>query len=452
MSSKSKSVEMNFDGLVGPTHNYAGLSRGNIASAKHKGQAANPRAAALQGLAKMRRLMALGIPQAVLPPQERPYVPGLRALGFTGSDALVLETAFAHSPALVANYSSASSMWTANAATVTPGADSADGRVHFTPANLTAMPHRALEDMQTQRALSMIFNDVNHFAVHAPLAHTALLGDEGAANHNRLCGAHGEAGLELFIYGRDALGEKTDLKFPGRQTLQASEAVARSHGLKAANALFHPQNPVAINAGAFHNDVVCVSNGPVLFFHEQAFADVAALETALMAKSKPLGFTPQFIMADANSVPLGDVISSYLFNSQLVTLPSGEMALILPSQVEETLSTKAFVDGVLAGDNPIAQAHYLNLRQSMANGGGPACLRLRVVLGSAQQAALHAGVVMTPAKIYELENWVKIHYRDRVELEDLGDAKFLTETRDALDGLTKLLDLPNLYDFQRTAP
>ena len=451
MSSAPNSVEMNFDGLVGPTHNYAGLSRGNIASAKHKGQMANPRAAALQGLAKMRKLMELGIPQAVLPPQERPFVPGLRALGFIGSDAVVLESAFAHSPALVANYSSASSMWTANAATVTPGAESGDGRVHFTPANLTAMPHRALEDGQTQRALSMIFNDATHFAVHAPLAHTSLLGDEGAANHNRFCASHGEAGLELFVYGRDALGEKTDLKFPGRQTLQASQAVARTHGLNETNAIFHPQNPAAINAGAFHNDVVCVSNGPVLFFHEQAFADVAALETDIIAKAEALGFTPHFIMAAAKSVPLGDVISSYLFNSQLVTLPSGEMALILPSQVEETQSTKNFVESVLAGDNPISQAHYLDLRQSMANGGGPACLRLRVLLDSAQQAAVHEGAVMTPAKIAALENWVKAHYRDRLALEDLGDAIFLAETRAALDALTKLLDLPNLYDFQRTA-
>lgn len=451
MSASPNTVEMNFDGLVGPTHNYAGLSHGNIASSKHKGQIANPQAAALQGLAKMRKLLTLGIPQAVLPPQERPFVPGLRALGFSGSDALVLETAFAQSPVLVANYSSASSMWTANAATVTPSVDSGDGRVHFTPANLTAMPHRALEDTQTQKTLSMIFQEAAHFAVHAPLAHTSILGDEGAANHNRLCASHGEAGLELFIYGRDALGSKTDLKFPGRQTLQASKAVARLHDLSGGNRLFYPQNPTAINAGAFHNDVVCVSNGPVLFFHETAFEDVAGLKAAITAKADALGFAPQFIMAEEKHVPLSDVITSYLFNSQLVTLPSGKMALILPSQVQDTASTKAFVDSVLAGDNPISQAHSLDLRQSMANGGGPACLRLRVVLTAEQRSAVHPGVIMDFAKIEKLEVWVKTHYRDRLTLQDLGDAKFLDETRGALDALTKLLDLPNLYDFQRTA-
>ncbi|MEP4052570.1 MAG: N-succinylarginine dihydrolase [Litorimonas sp.] len=444
------SVEMNFDGLVGPSHNYAGLSYGNIASSKHKGKAANPRAAALQGLAKMRRLIDLGIPQAILPPQERPFVPGLRALGFGGTDAQVLETVFAQSRALVANYCSASSMWTANAATVTPGADSRDGRVHFTPANLTAMPHRALEDRQTHRALSMIFADDAHFAVHAPLAHTPLLGDEGAANHNRLSARHGDAGVEIFIYGRDALGSKTDLKFPGRQTLQASESVARLHGLNSANTVFCAQSATAINAGAFHNDVVCVSNETVLFFHENAFDDPSALEKEVSRKAAVQGFTPHFVMAPADAVPLTDTISSYLFNSQLVTLQNGEMALILPTQVEETPSTKAFVDQTLAGNNPITQAHYLDLRQSMANGGGPACLRLRVVLDAAQRAAVHAGVVISHAKIDALENWVKTHYRDRLTIDDLGDAVFLTETRTALDALTQLLDLPALYDFQRS--
>lgn len=449
MTTIDQTVEMNFDGLVGPSHNYAGLSHGNIASSAHKGTAANPKAAALQGLSKMRHLLNLGIPQALLPPQERPFISGLRALGFTGTDAQVLETAFAQSPALVANYSSASCMWTANAATVTPSADSRDGRVHFTPANLTAMPHRALEDAQTQRTLSMIFQDTDHFAVHAPLAHTPLLGDEGAANHNRLCAEHGAEGVELFVYGRDALGPKTDLKFPGRQTLQASQAAARLHGLTDANNVFFPQSAAAINAGAFHNDVVCVSNETVLFFHEMAFDDPAALERMIKVKAASLGFAPQFIMARADAVPLSDVISSYLFNSQLVTLPEGGMALILSTQVEETASTKAFVDETLAGDNPIVQAHYLDLRQSMANGGGPACLRLRVALTPAQRTAVHSGVVMTPAKIDALETWVKTHYRDRLTISDLGDAEFLAETRTALDALTQLLDLPCLYDFQR---
>lgn len=443
-------IEMNFDGLVGPSHNYAGLSHGNIASDKNKGRVANPRAAALQGLAKMRQLIELGLPQGLLPPQERPYISGLRDLGYAGSDETVLEAAYKNSPALLANYCSASSMWTANAATVTPSADSADGRVHFTPANLTAMPHRALEGQQTQHTLSRIFSDPKQFKVHAPLAHMSLLGDEGAANHNRLSASHGAAGLEFFVYGRDALGAKSDLTFPGRQTLQASEAVARRHGLGAFNTVFYPQSSTAINAGAFHNDVVCVSNESVLFFHEDAFDNHKAVEEKLSAKVQAFGFKADFVMAPANQVPLEDAISSYLFNSQLVTLPTGGMALILPTQVEETASTKRFVDSVLAGDNPITQAYYLDLRQSMANGGGPACLRLRVVLDAAQEAAVHSAVKMDHDKISVLETWVRKHYRDRLSGDDLGDPSFLRETRGALDALTQILDLPNLYEFQRS--
>ena len=74
--------ETNFDGLVGPTHSYAGLSYGNVASARNQGAAGNPRKAALQGLAKMEAVAALGLVQGVLPPHERPHVPTLRALGF----------------------------------------------------------------------------------------------------------------------------------------------------------------------------------------------------------------------------------------------------------------------------------------------------------------------------------------------------------------------------------
>ncbi len=443
-------VEMNFDGLVGPSHNYAGLSQGNLASAHNKGLVSNPKKAALQGVAKMRLLLDMGLPQALLPPQERPFMSGLRALGFTGSDEVVVKKAQIENPALLANYTSASSMWTANAGTVSPASDTHDGRVHITPANLSAMPHRALEAPQTYETLSRIFADQKYFKVHAPLAPSSLLGDEGAANHNRLCADHGSSGLEIFIYGRDGLDKAKGLTFPGRQTIQASQSIARLHGLKEAGTLFHQQSPKAINAGAFHNDVVCVANETVLFYHESAFEDAAALERDIALKAETLGFVPHFIMAPDKSVPLRDAISSYLFNSQLVTRSQGHMALILPSQVKETPSTKRFVDDVLAGENPIAEAHYLDLRQSMANGGGPACLRLRVVLTDDQIAAIHPNVIMTPQKLDVIENWVRKHYRDQLSAPDLADPLFLNEMREALDELTQILDLPRLYAFQRS--
>ncbi|MEM7727659.1 MAG: N-succinylarginine dihydrolase [Pseudomonadota bacterium] len=442
--------EMNFDGLVGPTHNYAGLSRGNIASAAHKGRVSNPRAAALQGLNKMERLIDLGLPQGVIPPHDGPRTQVLRALGFSGTDAQIVQAAHKANPALLANVSSASSMWTANAATVSPAPDTADGRVHFTPANLISMPHRALEHGLTTRILRRIFADETHFAVHDALPMNPMLGDEGAANHNRLCRSHGAPGLEVFVYGRAALNPASDdPAFPARQTLESVHALASRHGLspERGGARFQRQNPAAIDAGAFHNDVVCVVNEDVMLYHALAFQDPAGMETALAKACEPLGFAPRFARA---GMSMGDAISSYVFNSQLVSLPDDGMAMILPTETEETPSAKAYVDRLL-NEGVIRDAHYLDLRQSMSNGGGPACLRLRVVLSDAAMAAIHPGVVMTREKIATLRDVVSNHYRDRLTLDDIADPAFLSESRAALDALSRALDLPDLYDFQKAA-
>ena len=157
--------EFNFDGLVGPSHNYAGLSFGNVASFNNVKSASNPKQAALQGLAKMRALAQRGFAQALLPPQDRPNFRLLRSLGFSGSDADVLAKAYKESPVILACAYSASPMWTANAATVSPSADTGDGRVHFTPANLNNKLHRAFEHTQSARSLRAIFADQKHFCL-----------------------------------------------------------------------------------------------------------------------------------------------------------------------------------------------------------------------------------------------------------------------------------------------
>lgn len=446
MTKDSMTREMNFDGLVGPTHNYAGLSRGNIASAVHKGRVSNPRAAALQGLTKMERLIDLGLPQGVIPPHDGPRVVFLRTLGFTGTDAQIVQAASRANPALLANASSASSMWTANAATVSPGADTRDGRVHFTPANLISMPHRAMEHGLTTRILSRVFKDDQYFAVHDALPMNPMLGDEGAANHNRLCKSHGDAGLEVFVYGRAALSAQADdPKFPARQTLESCHALASRHGLSRAQ--FLRQNPAAIDAGAFHNDVVCVVNEDTMLYHALAFEAPDQMEAALTKACEPLGFAPRFARAN---MPIEDAIAAYVFNSQLITLPDGSMAMILPIEAKENAAAKTYVDQLIA-DGVIKAAHYLDLRQSMSNGGGPACLRLRVAMSADAQASVHAGVVMTKDKIAALRAVISTHYRDRLTLDDMGDPQFLTDVRGALDAISGVLDLPTLYDFQKDA-
>ena len=456
LSPPTTAIEANFDSLVGPTHNYAGLAHGNLLSTEHAGLVAYPKAAALQGLRKMDHLRSLGLVQGVLPPQVRPDVDFLRAVGMGGGrDATVIERAAREEPRLLAAASSASSMWAANAATVSPASDTADGRVHLTPANLVTNSHRAIEAAQTTRTLRAIFADTSRFVVHDPLPATPDFADEGAANHTRLCFGQGHAGVEVFVYGRigSGAGEAAAPKrFPARQTLEASRALARLHGLDAERTVFVQQHPDAIDAGVFHNDVIAVGNGPVLLAHEMAFADRAGALAGLRRACEARGFELVVVEVAEAAVPLALAVRRYLFNSQLVTLPNGGMALIAPTDCREEPAIVRAIDRIVSdGDNPIREVHYVDVRQSMQNGGGPACLRLRVVLGRADLAALAHGVLLTDGLSLQLEGWIERHYRDQLVPADLADPRLLDEGRTALDELTGILGLGSIYAFQRSS-
>ncbi|SDM27457.1 succinylarginine dihydrolase [Modicisalibacter muralis] len=442
--------EVNFDGLVGPTHNYAGLAHGNVASMRHGGLDSNPKEGALQGLAKMKALKDAGYAQGVLPPQQRPDLGALRDLGFTGSNAQVLERAAEDAPQLLRAVCSASSMWTANAATVTPSLDAADGRAHFTPANLQSSFHRFLEPQTTGRVLAAIFRDEARFAHHPALPATPAFSDEGAANHTRLCGEHGEGGVHLYVYGRQAFagadGNREPKRFPARQTLEASQAVARQHGLSDAQTVFAQQHPDAIDAGVFHNDVIAVGNGPVLLYHEMAFLDEQRTLDELRAKmATPL--IPVRVPMDA--VSMDDAVASYLFNSQLLSNPDGTMTLVVPGECQENEAVwRSIQDLLLGGNNPINDVVVKDVKQSMRNGGGPACLRLRVVLSEAERSGLSGRVLLDDALYGELTGWVEKHYRDRLSPDDLADPQLAEETLTALDELTRILKLGDVYPFQ----
>ncbi|WP_404372295.1 N-succinylarginine dihydrolase [Sphingomonas sp. MMS24-J45] len=402
--------EINFDGLVGPSHNYAGLSFGNLAATNNAGAVSAPRAAALQGIAKMRHMLDLGLTQGLFLPHDRPAVGWLRELGFSGDDDAVLAAAWAADPTLIATVSSASPMWTANAATVSPAPDTADERCHLSVANLSTMPHRSIEHPQTVRQLRLAFGDPAHFAVHDALP--AALGDEGAANHMRMAPRHGARGIELFVYG-----ERSASGFPARQHRSASAAVARRHGLDPADVLLVQQSVAAIAAGAFHNDVVAVANETVLFTHEQAFEDPADVYAFIRAR------LPEAVIVEvpAVRVSLAAAIKSYLFNSQLVTLPDGTMALIVPGECRETPEVWAWLQETIAGNGPIRRVEVMSLRESMRNGGGPACLRLRVVVDDAAHAAIDPRFLLDPAKCDRLAALIERHWPESIAPADLGD-------------------------------
>jgi succinylarginine dihydrolase len=441
--------EFNFDGLVGPSHNYAGLSFGNVASFSNVKSASNPKQAALQGLAKMRALAQRGFAQALLPPQARPNFRLLRRVGFTGTDAQVLEKAYREAPVILACAYSASPMWTANAATVSPSADTADGRVHFTPANLNNKLHRADEHPQSERSLRAIFSNDKYFTVHPALPGTPAFGDEGAANHTRLCATHGSKGVELFVYGRVEFDPSAPApkKYPARQTYEASAAIARLHELDPMRTVFAAQNPDVIDEGVFHNDVIAVGAGNVLFYHERAFANEAVALADLRRALALVNAELQPVRVANADVSVADAVASYLFNSQLLLKDTGKMALVVPQECHENAAVAKYLDGMVGTGGPIDELLHFDLRQSMRNGGGPACLRLRVALTAEEAQAMHQGVVMTETLYATVVAWVGKHYRDHLEPKDLADPQLALECQVALEELSRILGLPGLYDL-----
>jgi succinylarginine dihydrolase len=443
-----KQFEANFDGLVGPTHNYAGLSFGNVASYSNAAQASNPKAAAKQGLQKAKALADLGMVQGVLAPQERPDLYTLRRIGFSGSDAEVLQKAAKQAPALLNACCSASSMWTANAATVSPSADTRDGKVHFTPANLVDKLHRSIEPLTTGNILKTTFNNDRHFKHHLHLPEHANFGDEGAANHTRLCSDYGKAGVELFVYGQSATNPNAPkpVKYPARQTLEASQAVARLHQLEDESCVFMQQNPDVIDQGVFHNDVIAVGNQNVLFYHEQAFLDT---ESKFAEIRRKMNAEMHFIKVSTAQVSIDDAVRSYLFNTQIITLPNGEMAIVAPTDCQENPAVFAYLNELTTLGTPIKQVKYFDVKQSMQNGGGPACLRLRVAMNELEVAAVNQNTLMNDMLFGRLNTWVEKHYRDRLTVADLADPQLIKESRTALDELTQILKLGSVYQFQK---
>ncbi|NVD43590.1 N-succinylarginine dihydrolase [Qipengyuania atrilutea] len=411
--------EINFDGLIGPSHNYAGLSLGNIASATHKGQTSHPRAAALQGLAKMRSNMALGLAQGILLPLKRPNAALTEELALDEtSDRALLAAAW-----------SASSMWTANAATVSPAPDTRDGRCHLTPANLVTMLHRAQEWPETKRQLALAFANEKHFAVHDAVPPS--FGDEGAANHMRFCEEHGAQGVEVFVYGRPGG------KFPARQHEQASRIVARRHGLDPERCVFIEQNSAAIEAGAFHNDVVSVANERVLFTHAEAFADQGRAYAAIAEALPAL----EVVEVPSDRVSLEEAIRTYLFNAQLVSVPGGGMALVVPSECRESEAVWGWLQEMLAGTGPIRDVHAVDVRQSMANGGGPACLRLRVV---ADPKTVDGRFLLDEEKADNIEKVIAEHWPESIAPSDVGDPDLARQVLETRGKLLSALDLEEL--------
>ena len=443
--------EVNFDGLIGPSHNYAGLAPGNLASDNHKGQVAYPREAALQGLEKMWMLQQMGFVQGVLPPAPRPDLETLRGIGFSGDDGQVVSRAYKEAPHLLAACYSAASMWTANAATVSGSKDCPDGRIHFTPANLHTSLHRSLETVHSARALQQIFSNERFFCHHPALPSQSDFSDEGAANHTRLCTAFGKPGINLLVYGRSAhsIGP---VVFPARQTRTASEALVRQHNLAPVNYLLAQQNPEVIDLGVFHHDVIGVGQRNFMMLHERALLDQTLVIGELKRRWQLLNSSadePLYIAEFSDQlISVKEAVDCYLFNSQLLTRSDGSMLLLAPDHCQRSAAARRAIEWLLAEDNPVTEVLYTDVTQSMNNGGGPACLRLRVPMSDKELHAVHRGVILDFTLYTRLKSWIEKHYREQLSASDLADPRLPLEIKTALDELTSILELSELYPFQ----
>ncbi|WP_111978069.1 N-succinylarginine dihydrolase [Algibacillus agarilyticus] len=439
-----KYVEVNFDGLVGPSHNYAGLSLGNIASKQNATAVSNPKLAALQGLDKMQLLLDLGLTQGVIPPHIRPNLAQLNALGFNGSVSQQLKKAYSIAPTILASCYSASNMWTANAATVTSSLDAKDNKIHFTPANLFSQFHRSIESDDTAALLQLIFNHEKYFVHHPHLPHHAYFADEGAANHTRLTEAYDQTGLNLFVYGCSAQNNQLAKpnKFPARQTLEACQAIARIHQLSDDNTVFIQQNPDVIDQGVFHNDVIAVGNLNVLFYHEQAFCNTKQVLDEINSKWAKLSTKKlHLIEVKNNDVTLNSAINSYLFNTQLIQLNNGDTAMLAPTECQSFTDVQYYLNQLQKKQTQIKQILYKNLNQSMQNGGGPACLRLRVNLSEAELSAVNPHFLLTHKKIDQLKALVNEYYPTHLNLQTLSSFETYQHIQQANQAISRYFGL-----------
>ncbi len=445
--------EINFDGIIGPTHNYSGLSFGNIASMENINRPSNPKKAALQGLAKMKLLSDLGLKQAVLPPHERPHLPTGQAMGFSGADRNIPGKIYKMKPEYLYQISSAAPMWVANAATITPSIDSIDNHVHITPSNLCSMFHRSMESTTTSRVLKAIFPDPIYFTHHPALPAGEYFHDEGAANCTRFCNNYGGIGIHLFVYGKYSTQDNF-LKpetFPARQSYEAWQCIVNSHELFPERIVIAQQNPDCIDAGVFHNDVIAVSNRHFFFFYEKAYIDMENVLKKIQERiEKFCDITPIFHVVPEEKIPVNLAVKTYLFNSQIIDKEEGMMALVCPIECQEDDTVRHYLDELLKdSENPIEEIHYVDLKESMFNGGGPACLRNRVILNQNELLATNPGIFMNEKLYKRLVEWINKHYRDELKPEDLADPLLVDECQAALEEISQILKLGRIYDFQK---
>ncbi|MCB1180601.1 MAG: N-succinylarginine dihydrolase [Chlamydiia bacterium] len=426
--------DIQLDSLCGPTHNFAGLGRGNPPSASHFHLPSNPKKGALEGLYKMKQVADLGIPQAVFPPHPRPNFGMLHSLGFVGMDAEVIRNAAKRAPHILAASYSAAAMWMANSATFTPSLDALDGRAHVSLTNLASSLHRHEEWKSHYHFFERFLPKRTPFALHTPLPSTMDFRDEGSANHIRFSSSKG--GVHLFVYGE---GKKQRPNvFIARQTLNAQEAVARRHHLDPKACLFVQQNPYAVDQGVFHNDLIAFGKNNLFVTHQHAFLDQKKVLSILEKKIEKICQCELSLFEIKESeFSLEEAIKTYFFNSQLIKLPDAAgFALLVPQAAFVHPKVKKILERL-----PITKVISTPVFESLMGGGGPACLRLELSFTPEELALTNSHFYLNDFLYEKLVKWIETYYREQIKWEDLADFALVEEGRAALAALRAILTL-----------
>jgi len=467
-------VEVQFDGIIGPTHHFGGLGVGNVASLASRAKESYPRAAALEGAAKMDLVASLGIPQFFLPPLVRPNWDFLVRCGLIDSkqrfdrakQVEALRRCAEESPMLLSAAYSSSFMWTANAGTFCPGTDASDGVSRLVLANLSSSLHRGMEAVERYQQFSDLFRGCEKVQVCLPIPAVDPLRDEGAANHMRFAAPHAmqsSLGLHVFVHGIshhgishhgasnlpevrhgggavDGAGTVSSLgnSFRSRQSSLASHAVSNFMRLPVGQRIYALQSRKAIDAGVFHNDVIATSNRNLFLYHADAFENGDRIVDEILASYEKLFGEPIYsIRINADSIPLNEAVQTYLFNSQIVSLPNGGMHMVCPAHCEQSSAVRELIGSwVRDARNPICGVNYVHLNESMANGGGPACLRLRMdwptgwLTGSSMPSL--AKYRWDDGASQKIKDWIARFYPERLVFEDFQRIDFADHVASAV--------------------
>src|SRR6056297_3662393 len=427
-------VEVQIDRLVGPTHHFGGLGVGNVASQLHAGEVSNPAAAARQGLEKMRLVAGYGVPQWILPPQPRPHLDLLESAGFQGSNEDALAATLQQAPKLLSAAMSSSAMWMANAATVTVNPEL---QIVLTIANLDASVHRAIEPSRSQQDLERILPLPCRLL--SPLIGGAAMRDEGAANHMRLSDRQLIRSIDVLVYGDQ---EPMPSRHWPRQTRHCCESIARRHGLPPQNVFLLKQHPRAIDAGAFHNDVVAMSHQNLLIRHQWAYAESDAQMQQIERRFKEVSGRKLIrIEVPDQTLSLQDAVETYLFNSQIISPAEADRkpVLIAPVEVQQHQAASQLVDSWCSATGIFERVEFVDLGQSMFGGGGPACLRLRVPMPASQIAAMPAASRWSDQLDERLQQIIDETYPSSVRLSDLCDSELIAQAHRAQQQLAAAL-------------